>query len=286
MKFFHKTAVVLVIFGMLGSMLVLPVTTKASWPDMTVFGSTTIDEPLQEFVWKEIKQIIIDVLKKKAMDLFREKVMETIGEKGGLVGNWGEYLYGAGDSAAAKYWNSFLANCTNIDTSISLAIEYTAVDGNQQYDWCPVKVNARGVDLGEVNISEERGWEDFGDMIAYNNPYVDFFTAWDQVEDARAETEATQALAATSGGMKSTTTGDINDTSPESTADGGAQMPSQSQDMDIDTYAQQYLDTFSAATQGTFQVQANVKGILSAIISMALDTFIEETLGDDAFGEF
>jgi len=263
-----------------------PYVARASWPDVGVMGTTTLAPILETYVYTEVKEAVISVLKQRAMQLFRDQVYDAVGESGSLVLNWGQYLYAAGDSAAAKYWNSFLANCTNIDTTISLAVKYTAVDRKQSYNWCPVKVNARGVDLGEVDISEERGWEDFTDMVTYNNSFITYYQAVDDVETARQQMEETQKMSALSGGLSSTTTGDVNDTSPETSSDGGPQLPAESENMNIDTYLQKYLDTLSAATAGTFQVQANTQGILASVISMALNKFIDQALGSSDLGSF
>gem|GEM_PF-2813909 len=278
----------MVVGGLLLSALVIPLQTKAaaSWPDWANVGANMGDDPLDTFVWQEIKAIIMDVLKKKAMDLFRKKVMEAIGDEGGLVGNFGKYIYASGDSAAAQFWNSFLANCTNIDPTVSLAVKYEAVDRVDQYDWCPVHISSGGVDLGEINISEERGWENFGQMIAYNDPFWTFFKAVDQVEQARAETETVYILQALTGdgGIAPTTeagSGAYDETSPDFI--GPPRPPAETESSNIKTYAKQFSTMLDAATNGTTQVQANYQGFLSVIINAALDYFIEETLGEDAF---
>jgi len=289
---YKKLVVITVVAGLFSAGIAVPMQTRAAanWPDWVNVAANMSDDPLNTFGWENMRNTFTDILKKKAMDIFRRKVMAEIGESGGLIGNYGKYIYASGDSAAAQFWNTFLARCTNIDTSISLAVKSSTIDSSrEQYDWCPVKVSAGGVNLGNIDISAERGWEDFGKMVALNDPFWTYYKATDQVEEARQETETVYLLQALtgSGGISSINEsggGPYDETEPDFV--GPPEPPAESENMDVSTYAVQFMEVLNAATQGTIQVQANYQGMLSAGISMALDYFIMETMGEDAFGSF
>jgi hypothetical protein len=288
MLLLKKKVIMLIMVGAMLFAFVLPLGAQAvvSWPDVGVMGTTSLGPILQTYVYEETIDALTNVVKQRALSMFRDNVYKLVGEGGTLVGNWGKYLFSASDNAAAKYWNSFLANCTNIDTSISLKIKNTAIDRKQSYNWCPVKVNARGVNLGEVDVSSPHGWSDYADKIAYNNPTAIYYRALENIDNVRAQTETTQQMSALGSGLSSVPKGDINDTSPELTSEGGPQLPAESDNMDLDTYMQQYFDVLAAASQGTVMVQANAKGFLSSIISYQLNRYLDKALGTSTFGDY
>ncbi len=271
---------VVILFGSLG----MPSKSNAMWTAAAKMINEWAVTIADNWVFKEISAIVIDAAKKVAMDRFRKRVMKLIAEKGGLVLNYGKYIYGSGDSAASQYWQAFLSNCTNINPNVSLAIKANGVDRLGTYDWCPLKVNSRGVNLGTVDISAENGWEDFSDFMSWrNNPYSQYFQAKEDVAEVRKEGEVTALASAGPGGMKSTTKDDEAGTTTGSTG-GPAKPPSESEGQNIDTWSQQYEGMLGAATLGTFNATANVRGMISAVTTLALNYFADEYFADDAWG--
>jgi hypothetical protein len=235
---------------------------------------------LQVFVHQEIHDIIPDVAKRIAMERWQKFVMNTVAKKGGYIWNYGQYLYGSGNSAAAQYWRAFLQNCANINPTVSLNVQFTAVQ-QKNYDWCPVKINVRGVNIQEkIDLSKNFGWSDFSEAMA-NSTYRQYLQASSNVEKARQDTQTVKFLEAISSGNKPAT--ETVDNSPVAGTTGPPSPSDIAERERVKIPVQSFTDMLSAATNGVVQVTANQKSIVaSAVTYMVLNQATDFAL--DKFG--
>ncbi len=241
-----------------------------------IWSNVYVDKALEwAQVWADQDQhdAIADGFKSAAMQMWQTMVMQQVAGQGGFVLNYGEYIFGSGDSAAAKYWNAFLQNCTNIDPNVSLSIKANVVDqggagSGVGYDWCPVRINVRGVNIQtDLNLSAEYGWDDFNDLID-NNAYKQYFQLAEQTEEARQDAMATKYLEATASGNKPKTTEVSNapnegQTGPPSPSD----IASREQ---VQIPAQVFQTLMDAATGGVVAVSANQKSLTTSAMTFML----------------
>ncbi len=251
--------------------------TGAAWSQI---WNDIVQPALQVFVHQEIHDIIPDIAKRIAMERWQKFVMKTVAKKGGYIWNYGEYLYGSGNSAASKYWRAFLQNCANIDPTISLNVQFSAVEQGE-YDWCPVRINVRGVNIQEnINLSNNFGWEDFKDAAA-NNSYKQYQQLSSNVEKARQDTQLVKFMEAISSGNKPATE-EVDNSPVEGTT--GPPSPSDIAERErVKIPVQSFTNMLSAATGGVVQATANQKSIVaSALTYMVLNQVTDWTL--DKFG--
>lgn len=240
-----------------------------------------IQPAVQVFVHQEIHDIIPDVAKRIAMERWQKLVMNTVAKKGGYIWNYGEYLFGSGNNAAAKYWRAFLQNCANIDPTVSMNVQFTAVD-QKNYDWCPVRINVRGVNIQEnIDLSDQFGWSDFRDAVR-NNGYLQYQKMTENVEEARQDAELVAFLKAISSGNKPATE-EATMASGTGSTDGSTVKPEDASSERVKIPVQSFLNMLSAASNGVVQVTANQKSIVaSAITYMILNQATDYAL--DKFG--
>ena len=251
-------------------------------PAAAIWSNVPIDisrDAIQVFVHQEIHDILPDMLKQLAMRKWQQAVMKLVAKKGGYIWNYGEYLYGSGNSAASQYWRAFLQNCANIDPTISLQIKATAVDQTTQYDWCPVRINVRGVNIQEnIDLSDNFGWSDFKDAID-NNGYKQYLQLASNVQEARDAAEETAFMKAMSSGIKPAEEESVGDCLKSA-----GNNPTEIQKCQkVKIPVQSFLDMLNAATGGVATATANTKSqVASAITYMLLNQVTDWAL--DKFG--
>ncbi len=235
---------------------------------------------------QESRDSFVDGVKNMAMQMWQQTVMQMVASQGGSVWNYGEYIYGAGDSAAAKYWRAFLQNCTNIDPTVSLSVQASAVEqtsgGNSAgygYDWCPVRVNVRGVNLQEtINLSGDFGWEDFADAMD-NSRAKQYLNASANVEEARQQAEATKAVEAmSSGNIPKTSEATMNSST-------GTVRPADASKEQVQIPVQSFISLINAATGGVVQASANQRSEMQSVTTTMLLTAASQLLLSGNYGQ-
>lgn len=276
-----KISTLVVIIGTLLAGLALPARpARAVWSNVP---SDIVISIAQVFTEQELHDAIAEAVKAAAMKMWQKKVMDLVSKNGGFIWNYGEYIYGSGNNAAAKYWRAFLQNCTNINPTVSLSVQANAVEQKTGggasgfgYDWCPVRVNVRGVNLQEtINLSGDFGWEDFADAVDNSNA-KQYLAASANVEEARQKAEAVKAVEAMSSGNKPKTTEVSNapnegETGPPSPAD----MASREQ---VQIPVQSFESMINAATGGVVQVSASQKSMIASFLTTALLNYASSQL--------
>lgn len=256
-------------------------------PAAAIWSNVPIDisrDAIQVFVHQEIHDILPDMLKQLAMQRWQKAVMKLVAKKGGYIWNYGEYLYGSGNSAASQYWRAFLQNCANIDPTISLKIKATAVDQTTQYDWCPVRINVRGVNIQEnIDLSDNFGWSDFKDAID-NNGYKQYLQLASNVQEARDAAEETAFMKAVSSGVKPAEEELAQECYNKEQQTGKIMSPEEMEECKrVKIPVQSFLDMLNAATGGVATATANTKSqVASAITYMLLNQVTDWAL--DKFG--
>lgn len=256
-------------------------------PAAAIWSNVPVDisrDAIQVFVHQEIHDILPDMLKQLAMQRWQKAVMKLVAKKGGYIWNYGEYLYGSGNSAASQYWRAFLQNCANIDPTISLQIKATAVDQTTQYDWCPVRINVRGVNIQEnIDLSDNFGWSDFNDLVD-NNVFRQYDQVSQNVEEARAAAEETAFMKAMSSGIKPAEEELAQECYNQEQQTGKIMSPEEMEECKrVKIPVQSFLDMLNAATGGVATATANTKSqVASAITYMLLNQVTDWAL--DKFG--
>ena len=256
-------------------------------PAAAIWSNVPVDisrDAIQVFVHQEIHDILPDMIKQLAMRKWQQAVMKLVAKKGGYIWNYGEYLYGSGNSAASQYWRAFLQNCANIDPTISLQIKATAVDQTTQYDWCPVRINVRGVNIQEnIDLSDNFGWSDFNDLVD-NNVFRQYDQVSQNVEEARAAAEETAFMKAMSSGIKPAEEELAQECYNQEQQTGKIMSPEEMEECKrVKIPVQSFLDMLNAATGGVATATANTKSqVASAITYMLLNQVTDWAL--DKFG--
>lgn len=248
----------------------------AAWSQI---WNDVIQPALQVFVHEEIHDIIPDVAKQIAMRKWQQMVMKLVAKHGGYIWNYGEYIYGSGNNAAAQYWRAFLQNCANIDPTVSLKIKATAVDQTAQYDWCPVRINVRGVKIQEdIDLSDDLGWNDFYDLVD-NNVFKQYEHVSENVEKARKAAQETAFMKTISTGVKPAD----EEIDMECLKDGPLPPERLEECRRVKIPVQSFLDLLNAATGGVATATANTKSqVATALTYMVLSQMTDWTL--DKFG--
>lgn len=251
---------------------------KAVWSNVP---SDIVISIAQVFTEQELHDAIAEAAKAWAMQRWQKIVMNLVSKNGGFIWNYGEYIYGSGNNAAAKYWNAFLQNCTNISPAASLSIQANVVGGTNTgvgYDWCPVRVNVRGVNLqANVNLSTDFGWEDFGDQVA-NSSYRQFLQLSGQVEEARQKAENIKMVEAMSSGLKPQTQAATNGNSAAAAAAGMPSATSIAASEEVKVPVQSFSSMINAATGGIVQVTAADKSMIASFLTTTLLNYASDQL--------
>ncbi|EKD49366.1 MAG: hypothetical protein ACD_63C00169G0002 [uncultured bacterium] len=250
---------------------------RAIWSNV---GVDFVIEQLKSFISKNLYGIIMDVLKQRAVEFIRKKIFEKVGDKGGIVLNYGKYLYGTSDNAVGRYFNAFLKNCTNIDPNVSLSLRLDAIE-RKTYDWCPVKVSVDNVDLGEINLAGEHGWDSYMELLSgKNNAYEQFYTLSGQLEEVRAKALEVQKLKATSSGTKPKTQGESGNEQESSAAEGSdpSKSPAEGESENVKISSIQFSSLLNAAVDTTVGFSNNLESFYSFVVVTALNTAINEIL--------